>query len=178
MALDAAWPAPIAPSRVKCGAGPTNDSSATMWVRGDDAAGRSDIGHYDDLWSPPLGSSSRAHGMSIRQPDWRNLGGIPGRRFVACSMAPNAELLHSASTPDVPICAAVQDGAGRRSGALFGARVGALDRRLGCGRRCPQHMRPNAVPCTAQPRQATSLLAPVTAPGTISSRHDGGSNYQ
>jgi hypothetical protein len=44
--------------------------------------------------------------MSIRQPDWRNLGGIPDRRFVACSMAPNAELLHSASTPDVPFCAA------------------------------------------------------------------------
>jgi hypothetical protein len=57
-----------------------------------------------------------------------------------------------------------QAGAGRRSGALSGARVDALDGRLGCGRQCPQHRLPNAVPYTAQPRQATSLLAPVTAP--------------
>jgi hypothetical protein len=57
-------------------------------------------------------------------------------------------------------------GDGCRSGALFGARVGALDRRLGCSRRCRQHRLTNAVPCTAQPRQATSLRAPVTAPGT------------
>ena len=103
----------------------------------------------------------------------------PYRRFVCAPRTARVQAcLQNASASDVPICAAVQDGAGRRSGTLFGARVGALDRRLGCGRRCRQHRLPNAVPCTAQPRQATSLLAPVTAPGTISSRHDGGSNYQ
>ena len=53
----------------------------------------------------------------------------------------------------------------RRSGALFGARSGVLDRRLECGRRHPQHRLPRAVLYALQSGQAASVLAPVAAPG-------------
>jgi len=52
----------------------------------------------------------------------------------------------------------------RRSGALFGARAGALDRRLGCGRRHPQHRLPRAVLYALLSCRAASVLAPVAAP--------------
>ena len=56
------------------------------------------------------------------------------------------------------------DGDERRSGASFGVRAGALDRRLGCGRRHPQHRLPSAVPSALQSAQAAAVLAPVAAP--------------
>jgi hypothetical protein len=63
----------------------------------------------------------------------------------------------------------------RRSGALFGARAGALDRRLGCGRRHPQHRLPSAVLSTLRSAQAAAVLAHVPAPVTtlISSPESG-----
>jgi len=68
----------------------------------------------------------------------------------------------------------------RRSGAMFGARAGALDRGLGCGRRHPQHRLPRAFLYALQSGQAASVLAPVAAPGTsescttwIQRRHNG-----
>ena len=49
----------------------------------------------------------------------------------------------------------------RRSGALFGARACALDRRLGCGRRHPQHRLPSAVQPALRPgRWPTYFLRP------------------
>ncbi len=74
--------------------------------------------------------------------------------------------LRSASAPGVPIWAA--PGWRRPSGALFGARAGGLDRRLGFGRRHPQHRLPSAVLYALQSEQAASVLAPGTAPGTKS----------
>jgi hypothetical protein len=54
-----------------------------------------------------------------------------------------------------------QDGGGRRSGALFGARAGALDRRLGRDRRHPQHRLPSAVLYVFRSGTPASVLVPV-----------------
>ena len=57
-------------------------------------------------------------------------------------------------------------GGARRSGALFGARAGAFDRRLERGRRHPQHRLPRAVLYALQSGRAASGLAIVVAPRT------------
>src|SRR5664280_506870 len=57
-----------------------------------------------------------------------------------------------------------QDGDGRRSGALFGAQAGVVDRRLGCGRRHGQLWLPSAVLFALRPGQAASVLVPAPGP--------------
>jgi hypothetical protein len=89
----------------------------------------------------------------------------PHRRFTACRILPDAESARTASARVGADMGCGQDGNGRRSGALFGARPGELDRRLGCGRRHPQHRLPRAALYALQSGQAASVLAPVAAPG-------------
>ena len=57
-----------------------------------------------------------------------------------------------------------RDGEDGRSGALFGARAGALDCRLGCARRHPRHRLPREVLYVVLSGFATSVRAPVAAP--------------
>src|ERR1019366_10304089 len=95
---------------------------------------------------------------------WAVMPRVPPRPFAACRTPLNEEPAYGPRA--LPACryGLRQDGDGRRSGALFGARAGALDRRLGFGWRHPQHRLPKAVLYALQSGQAASVLAPVAAP--------------